>query len=230
MTRKIIIDTDPAMGTKGGDPEDCFAMMLALNSPELEILGLTTVEGNLTVSRGFTNAKYVIASFQKDIPVHTGVPGTYDNERNEKRKWLSERKEMEQITPMIEPEENDLSAPSFITKTCAENSGEIELITIGPLTNVAKALDEDPNLSKHIKKITMMAGAAQVPGNVTPAAEFNVWADPESAAKVFNAGIDFTLVPLDVCHKTRFSRAQRESIVNNKHPFCQFVNESVAPW
>ena len=75
-----------------------------------------------------------------------------------------------------------------------------------------------------------MAGAAQVPGNVTPAAEFNVWADPESAAKVFNAGIDFTLVPLDVCHKTRFSRSQLESIGNNKHPFCQFVNESVDPW
>ena len=230
MTRKIIIDTDPAMGTKGGDPEDCFAIMLAMNSPELEILGITTVQGNVPVERSFSNAKYLIDSFQKDIPVHTGVPGTYDNERNEKRKWLSERKEMEQITPMIEPGENDLSAPSFITKTCAEHSGEIELITIGPLTNVAKALDEDPDLSKHIKKITMMAGAAQVPGNVTPAAEFNVWADPESAAKVFNAGIDFTLVPLDVCHKTRFSRSQLESIGNNKHPFCQFVNESVDPW
>ena len=150
MTRKIIIDTDPAMGTKGGDPEDCFAIMLAMNSPELEILGITTVQGNVPVERGFSNAKYLIDSFQKDIPVHTGVPGTYDNERNEKRKWLSERKEMEQITPMIEPGENDLSAPSFITKTCAEHSGEIELITIGPLTNVAKALDEDPDLSKHI--------------------------------------------------------------------------------
>ena len=76
----------------------------------------------------------------------------------------------------------------------------------------------------------MMAGAAKIPGNVTPAAEFNVWADPESAAKVFGAGIDFTLVPLDVCHKTRFSRDQLKSIGENPHPFCQFVNESVEPW
>jgi len=162
--------------------------------------------------------------------VHTGAPGTYDLERNEKRKWLGERKEMEQLTPMLKPEEDELSAPSFIAETCVEHSGDIELVTIGPLTNVAKALDEEPDLSKHIKKITMMAGAAKVPGNVTPAAEFNVWADPESASKVFGAGIDFTLVPLDVCHKTRFSRDQLKSIGENPHPFCQFVNESVEPW
>ena len=79
MTSKIIIDTDPAMGTKGGDPEDCFAIMLAMNSPELEILGITTVQGNVPVERGFSNAKYLIDAFQKDIPVHTGGPGTYDN-------------------------------------------------------------------------------------------------------------------------------------------------------
>ena len=230
MTRKIIIDTDPAMGTKGGDPEDCFAIMLAMNSPELEILGITTVQGNVPVERGFSNAKYLVKEFDKDIPVHTGAPGTYDLERNEKRKWLGERKEMVQLTPMLKPKKDELSAPSFIAETCVEHSGDIELVTIGPLTNVAKALDEEPELSTHIKKITMMAGAAKVPGNVTPAAEFNVWADPESAAKVFGAGIGFTLVPLDVCHKTRFSRDQLKSIGENPHPFCQFVNESVEPW
>ena len=64
MKKKIIIDTDPAMGTKGGDPEDCFAIMLAMNSPELEILGITTVQGNVPVERGFSSAKYLIDSFQ----------------------------------------------------------------------------------------------------------------------------------------------------------------------
>ena len=131
---------------------------------------------------------------------------------------------------MIEPLENEASAESFIAKTCKKNSGDIELVTIGPLTNVAKALDEDPNLNKHINKITMMAGAAQVPGNVTPAAEFNVWADPEAASKVFGSGIEFDLIPLDVCHKTRFSKSQLNSIGDNLHPFCQFVKEAVDPW
>ena len=69
MKKKIIIDTDPAMGTKGGDPEDCFAIMLAMNSPELDILGITTVQGNVPVERGFSNAKYLVEQLNKDIPV-----------------------------------------------------------------------------------------------------------------------------------------------------------------
>ena len=86
MKKKIIIDTDPAMGTKGGDPEDFFAIMLAMNSPELDILGITTVQGNVPVERGFSNAKYLVEQLNKDIPVHAGTPGTYDKTRNEKRK------------------------------------------------------------------------------------------------------------------------------------------------
>ena len=106
MNKKIIIDTDPAMGTKGGDPEDCFAIMLAMNSPELDILGITTVQGNVPVERGYSNAKYLVTELNKDIPVHTGRPGTYDKDRNEKRKWLSQRQEMEQINPLLDIEED----------------------------------------------------------------------------------------------------------------------------
>ena len=189
MAKKIIIDTDPAMGTKGGDPEDCFAIMLAMNSPEVEILGITTVQGNVPVERGFSNASYLVEHLKKNIPVHTGRPGTYDKARNEKRKWLSQRKEMEQITPMLSIDSDTKGAPQFIVETCIANSGDIELVTIGPLTNIAQALVIEPSLSEHVNKITMMAGAATVQGNVTPAAEFNIWADPESASVVFKSGI-----------------------------------------
>ena len=230
MAKKIIIDTDPAMGTKGGDPEDCFAIMLAMNSPELDILGITTVQGNVPVERGYSNAKYLVTELNKQIPVHTGRPGTYDNDRNEKRKWLSQRQEMEQINPLLDIEEDSKGAPKFIVETAKKHSGDIELVTIGPLTNVAQALDIEPDLSKHISRITMMAGAATVQGNVTPAAEFNVWADPESASKVFNSGIPVRMVPLDVCHKTRFGREDLNRIGTNDHPFCQFVQEAVDPW
>ena len=230
MAKKIIIDTDPAMGTKGGDPEDCFAIMLAMNSPEVEILGITTVQGNVPVERGYSNASYLVEHLKKDIPVHTGRPGTYDKIRNEKRKWLSQRHEMEQITPMLSIDSDTKGAPSFIVETCIANSRDLELVTIGPLTNIAQALDIEPSLSKHVNKITMMAGAATVQGNVTPAAEFNIWADPESASKVFKSGIPIRMVPLDVCHKTRFGREHLNQIGKNKHPFCQFVQESVDPW
>ena len=230
MAKKIIIDTDPAMGTKGGDPEDCFAIMLAMNSPEVEILGITTVQGNVPVERGFSNASYLVENLKKNIPVHTGRPGTYDKARNEKRKWLSQRKEMEQITPMLSIDSDTKGAPQFIVETCIANSGDIELVTIGPLTNIAQALAIEPSLSEHVNKITMMAGAATVQGNVTPAAEFNIWADPESASVVFKSGIPIRMVPLDVCHKTRFGREHLNQIGKNKHSLCQFVQESVDPW
>ena len=230
MAKKIIIDTDPAMGTKGGDPEDCFAIMLAMNSPEVEILGITTVQGNVPVERGFSNASYLVENLKKNIPVHTGRPGTYDKARNEKRKWLSQRKEMEQITPMLSIDSDTKGAPQFIVETCIANSGDIELVTIGPLTNIAQALVIEPSLSEHVNKITMMAGAATVQGNVTPAAEFNIWADPESASVVFKSGIPIRMVPLDVCHKTRFGREHLNQIGKNKHSLCQFVQESVDPW
>ena len=153
MKKKIIIDTDPAMGTKGGDPEDCFAIMLALNSPEIEVLGITTVQGNVPVERGYSNAKFLVEELNKEIPVHTGKPGTYNEKRNSKRLWLAGREEMEQITPMIVPLENEASAESFIAETCKNNSGDIELVTIGPLTNVAMALDEDPNLVLYFQQL-----------------------------------------------------------------------------
>ncbi|MEC7910136.1 MAG: nucleoside hydrolase [Pseudomonadota bacterium] len=230
MTKKIIIDTDPAMGTKGGDPEDCFAIMLALNSPELHIEGITTVQGNVPVERGFSNVTYLLNELGKDIPIHSGTTGTYDPNRNKERLWLGKRDNMEQIAPLLPIEDSRIEASSFISTQCSNNPKEIELVTIGPLTNIARALDLNPNLNKEIKKITMMAGAAKVPGNITPAAEFNVWADPEAASKVFESGIDITMVPLDVCHKTRLSKEQLVSIGDHEHPFCKFVLESVKPW
>ena len=230
MTQKIIIDTDPAMGTKGGDPEDCFAIMMAFNSPELEILGITTVQGNVPVGRGYSNAAYLIDQFKKDIPLRSGPSHTYDATRNRERIWLSQREDMEQLTPLLSPDENEEDAATFIYETCKKHSGEVELVTIGPLTNIAIALEHYPDITQHIPKITMMAGAAQIPGNITPAAEFNVWADPEAAAKVFKSGINLTMVPLDVCHKTRLSRKELISIGEHQHPFCKFVKESVEPW
>ena len=137
---------------------------------------------------------------------------------------------MEQLTPILSIENDKKGAPAFIAETAKENSGDIELVTIGPLTNIAQALDLDPELPNHINKVTMMAGASTVQGNVTPAAEFNVWADPESAARVFGSGIPIRMVPLDVCHKTRFGREQLNLIGENEHPFCQFVQKSVDPW
>ena len=153
MPKRIIIDTDPAMGTKGGDPEDCFAIMLALNSPELQIEGITTVQGNVPVERGFSNVTYLLNELKKDIPIHSGIPGTFDEDRSKERSWLGQRENMEQITPLLTIDKEKIDAPSFISSTCNDNPNEIELVTIGPLTNVAKALERTPDLKKILKKL-----------------------------------------------------------------------------
>jgi len=228
--QKIIIDTDPAMGSKGGDPEDSFAIMLALNSPEVEVVGITTVQGNVPVERGYSNAVYLLDAMEKQIPVHGGPPNCLREERSAERIFLSQRENMEQITPLLNPADNPVSAADFIAATCIANPGEIELVTIGPLTNVAIALEANPDLAKTIPRITMMAGAARIPGNVTPAAEFNVWADPDAADVVMRSGIPLVMVPLDVCHQTSMDRQELASIGENPHPLAQFVREAVEPW
>ena len=108
-------------------------------------MGITTVQGNVPVERGYSNAKYLVTELNRDIPVHTGRPGTYDKDRNEKRKWLGQRQEMEQINPLLDIDEDLKGAPKFIVETSQENSGEVEIVTIGPLTNIAQALDIDPD-------------------------------------------------------------------------------------
>jgi len=230
MTRQIIIDTDPAMGSKGGDPEDCFAIMLALNSPELDVMGVTTVQGNVPVDRGYSNASYLLEAMGRDVPLHSGPPNCLREGRSAERAMLGQRDNMEQITPMLNPADNPVSAAEFIDRTCSTAPGEIELVTIGPLTNVAIALEQNPQLAQAIPRITMMAGAARVPGNITPVAEFNVWADPDAAAVVMRSGIPLVMVPLDVCHQTRMDRSTLAAIGESAHPLAQFVHEAVAPW
>lgn len=105
---------------------------------------------------------------------------------------------MEQIAPMREPAEHSVSAAEFIASTCLAAPGEIELVTIGPLTNLALALQHHPALAAAIPFVTMMAGAARIPGNITPSAEFNVWADPDAADVVFRSCWSPAIPPLNV--------------------------------
>lgn len=230
MLNKIIIDTDPAMGSVGGDPEDSFAILLALNSPEIEVEGITIVQGNVPVERGYSNAAYLLDALGRSIPLHPGPPHTLTPARSQQRIRLSQREGMQQIAPLRDPAEQNVSAAEFIVETCLAAPGEVALVTIGPLTNVAIALQSEPALAAAIPHITMMAGAARVPGNITPSAEFNVWADPDAADVVFRSGIALRMVPLDVCHRTRMGRDELQRVGENPHPLCQFIQASVKPW
>jgi inosine-uridine nucleoside N-ribohydrolase len=228
---RIILDTDPAMGSKGGDPEDSFALLLALNSPEVEVVGVSVVQGNVPVDHGYSNALHLMELVgRQDVPVVAGVESPMSSSRSKQIEWLGRRGELPRLVPRREPAPGDPSAVDFMIQTVLENPGEITLVTIGPLSNVATALVRAPEMAEKVAGLVAMAGAATVPGNVTPAAEFNVWADPEAADIVFRAGMPLTMVGLDVCEQTHLALEAIQRVGQGQSPLARFVAEAVTPW
>jgi inosine-uridine nucleoside N-ribohydrolase len=228
---RIIIDTDPAMGTLGGDPEDCFAIMLALNSSEVSVDGITVVQGNVPAEKGYSNARHLLKLLDReDVPLRRGCTRPMNPERKTQISWLERRYGSKQITEMVEPAGGEADAVSFLIETVLASPGEITLVTIGPLTNVATAMERSPEFARALKGIVMMGGTAECAGNISPAAEFNYWQDPDAADIVFRSGADLTMVGLDVCHQTHLYPKQVQDCARAGTELGQFVLEATAPW
>jgi purine nucleosidase len=144
--------------------------------------------------------------------------------------WLERRYGARQITEMVEPEGEEADAVSFLLETVLASPGEITLVTIGPLTNVATAMQRSPEFARSLKGIVMMGGTAECAGNISPAAEFNYWQDPEAADIVFRSGADLTMVGLDVCHQTHLYPEQVQECARAGTGLGAFVLEATAPW
>jgi inosine-uridine nucleoside N-ribohydrolase len=228
---RIIIDTDPAMGTLGGDPEDSFAIMLALNSPGVTVEGITVVQGNVPAEKGYSNAYHLLNLLGRDdVPLRRGCLRPMNAQRKTQINWLEQRYAAQQITEILEPEGEDADAVSFLIDRVLSSPGEITLVTIGPLTNVATAIQQSPEFASSLKSIVMMGGTAECAGNISPAAEFNYWQDPEAADIVFRSGADLTMIGLDVCHQTHLYPDQVEKCASGGTELGQFVKEATAPW
>ncbi len=228
---RIIIDTDPAMGTLGGDPEDCFAIMLALNSSEVTVDGITIVQGNVPAEKGYSNAHHLLKLINRqEVPLRRGCLRPMNAKRTTQIRWLERRYDSEQITEMIEPQGEDADAVSFLTDSVLASPGEITLVTIGPLTNVATAMQRSAEFTQALKGIVMMGGTAECAGNISPAAEFNFWQDPDAADIVFRSGADLTMVGLDVCHQTYLYPKQVQECARAGSELGKFVVEATAPW
>jgi inosine-uridine nucleoside N-ribohydrolase len=228
---RMIIDTDPAMGTLGGDPEDSFAIMLALNSPDISVEGITVVQGNVPAEKGYSNAYHLLNLLGRDdVPLRRGCLRPMNAQRKTQINWLEQRYAAQQITEMLEPEGEDADAVSFLIDRVLSSPGEITLVTIGPLTNVATAIQQAPEFAASLKSIVMMGGTAECAGNISPAAEFNYWQDPEAADIVFRSGADLTMIGLDVCHQTHLYPNQVEECASSGTALGQFVKTATAPW
>ena len=200
MTIPVLIDCDPGH-------DDAIALLLALASPEIEVLGITTVAGNQTLDKTTKNAlKLLEFTGRTEIPVAAGAPRPLVREQYVAG-YVHGESGMdgpELPEPQIRP--LDEHAVDFLAERIRP---DVLVIPTGPLTNVAMLLQRYPEVRP--ARIVLMGGAI-AEGNVTPAAEFNIWADPEAAARVFSSGIDVTMVGLDVTHKALFRPADSERL------------------
>ncbi|MBN9249125.1 MAG: nucleoside hydrolase [Mesorhizobium sp. 61-13] len=194
--RRIIIDTDPGQ-------DDAVAILLASGSPELEVVGITAVAGNVPLKLTEKNARKICElAGRPDIKVYAGAIRPLM--RN-----LVTAEEVHGKTGLNGPELpepkmklQDEHAVDFIVRTLMEEeSGTITLCPLGPLTNIALALIREPKIAPRIKEIVLMGGGFFEGGNVTPAAEFNIFVDPHAADVVLRSGVPIVMMPLDVTHK-----------------------------
>ncbi|TYP75450.1 nucleoside hydrolase [Paenibacillus methanolicus] len=198
---KIIIDCDTGI-------DDALAILYALRAPNVHIEGITTVFGNTPVEQAADNTLRLLALANPgyEIPVALGAtralvrePGTFAPHVHGENGIGNAELAPSPQKPVGE------SAADFIVRKANEQPGEIVLVTLGRLTNVAHALDKDPELTRKLKKVVVMGGNVLVPGNITPVAEANIWGDPEAADQVFTSGLPVTMVGLDVTLKTRIT-------------------------
>jgi len=214
--RKIIIDTDP--GT-----DDALAILLALNSPELQVAAITVVPGNVTAEQGLKNAlRLVSLAGRCDIPVAGGAQHPLAQKLITAELWHGMNGLADVELPAPKCQADARFGPDLIVELVHKYPHQITLVPVGPLTNVALALSKDPSIAGLAKEVVMMGGSISG-GNATAAAEANVYGDPEAASIVFNAGWPLTMVGLDVGDRTLFTRAHLDKLRQTRGPENDFA-------
>ncbi len=205
MPVPVVIDCDPGH-------DDAIALLLAIASPELEILGVTTVAGNQSLDKTTANAIRVLElAGRGDVPVAAGADRPLVRELVV-ADWVHGESGLD--GPALAPPRaapSELHAVDFIASAVRGSAVPITLVPVGPLTNVALFLARYPELARSLDRVVLMGGAI-AEGNVTPAAEFNVWSDPEAAARVVTSGLDVTMIGLDVTHRALLLPAHAERL------------------
>ena len=190
--RKIIIDTDPGI-------DDAMAILFACLREEFEVLGLTSVFGNVSGDIATRNALVLGDLAGQDIPVAPGATCPLVQPLRPRGDDVHGSQGFGDLPPMTSEREPLVrSAAAFISESVLAHPGEVTLCAIGPLTNLALALEAHPAIARKVRGVTIMGGSLDAGGNVTPYAEFNIWQDPHAADRVFRALWDITFIGLDV--------------------------------
>jgi purine nucleosidase len=214
--KKIIFDTDP--GT-----DDALALMLALNSPELDVRAITVVPGNVTASQGLENALRMVSLANRcDIPIAAGAQHPLLQKLITAEFWHGKNGLANIELPLSKCKVDSHFGPDLIIQMVHATPHEITLVPVGPLTNIALAVLKDPSIVPLVKEVIIMGGSI-TGGNVNAAAEANIYNDPEAAQIVFQAGWPLTMVGLDVGDKTLFSRKYLDQLNQAHGPINDFI-------
>ena len=220
MRKRILMDTDPGI-------DDSLAILLALAAPEVSLEGLSVVHGNCSLEQATINSLSILElAGASHIPVARGcelplvqpsllAPETHGNT------GLGYAKLPEPHTQPIHQHGSD-----FLIEKIMSNPGEITLVALGPLTNVALAIRQEPRLVQSIKELIIMGGAIRHEGNTTALAEFNTYVDPHAAYIVYHAGIPTTLVPLDVSYRCILTQPDVDRLLQIDSPLTRFIADT----
>lgn len=220
MAKKIIFDTDPGV-------DDTMALTFALRSPELEVVGVTSVFGNAAGPITAQNALRLVELEGNDhIPVAHGADRGIIVPAIELASEVHGADGMGNTNqPAPKGKLLDISAAQFIVETVMANPGEITLVPVGPLTNIGLALRLEPRIAEMAKEVIIMGGAAYIPGNITPLAEANIYHDPHAAQMVFSAGWQVTMVGLDATHQVVMQNSHFDKIFSANNPAANLLRE-----
>lgn len=220
---KVIYDTDPGV-------DDAMALYFALAHPAIDLVGITTTFGNVSVEQAATNALYLTSLTGHDIPVTKGLAVPWGKEPEAPpahihgADGLGNLPSRQKVDRQLDPR----SSAQFIVDMARAHPGDITLVAVGPLGNLSLALLIEPKLPQLLREVIIMGGTILEPGNVSPVAEANVWNDPHAADRVFTAGWKLTMVGLDVTHQVVVLLSQfKEFADRHRHPATDVLHTAV---
>jgi inosine-uridine nucleoside N-ribohydrolase len=217
--KKVIIDTDPGI-------DDAMAIFFALKSPELDVIALTTIYGNVRTPTATVNALHLLEfAGREDIPVSEGFRTSLRGELKERiADFVHGADGLGNTYPTLSDRKPiDTFAPDYLIQKVNEFPGEITIVALGPLTNLAAAVECDPTFAKKVGQIIILGGAFQVNGNVNPAAEANIYGDPEAADIIFTCGADILVVGINITHQVYWTGKDLEDLGRSDSKFGKYL-------
>lgn len=217
---KLIIDTDPGV-------DDALAILYAAKHPGIDLLGLTTVFGNVTVEQATRNALHLVERTGLDIPVAQGAGQPLLLPPFEPSRHVHGDEGFGGL-PAMQPARRaaDEAAPEFLVRMAREHAGELVICPIGPITNIARAITLDPGFVRNVKQIVFMGGALDVPGNITEFAEANTYHDPHALDIVLGSGADILMVGLDVTMQVLLDMTDFEELARIDRQHGEFLRDA----